>query len=328
MPEFPAVRPRRLRATAAMRDLVRETDLLPRHLIYPLFIVPGAGVRREIAQLPGQYHLSADAAVPEVAAARAEGIGGFLLFGRPPAGGKDAEGSGAWDPTGSVQQAVRAIRAAVPEALLITDVCLCAYTDHGHCGLIKAGAVDNDATLPLLCRTAVSHAEAGADVVAPSDMMDGRVGAIRTSLDGAGHSGVAVLSYAAKFASGFYGPFRDAEDSTPSFGDRRSYQLDPGNARQALAEVAQDLAEGADMVMVKPALGYLDVLAAVRSATTAPLVAYNVSGEYALVRAAERAGWADGTALALEILTGIRRAGADAVITYHAREVARALGRR
>jgi len=311
-----------------MRDLVRETDLLPRHLIYPLFIVPGSGLRREIQALPGQFHLSPDEAAAEAAAARAEGVGSFLLFGRPPEGGKDPQGSGAWDERGAVQQAVRALRAAVPESLLITDVCLCAYTDHGHCGVVRGGDVDNDATLPLLARTAVSHADAGADVVAPSDMMDGRVGAIRSALDAAGHPHVPVLAYAAKFASGFYGPFREAEDSPPAFGDRRSYQLDPGNARQALAEVALDLAEGADMVMVKPALGYLDVLAAVRAATTAPLVAYNVSGEYAMVRAAERAGWADGTALALEILTGIRRAGADAVITYHAREVARALGRR
>jgi len=325
---FPTLRLRRLRGTAAMRDLVRETDLLPRHLIYPLFIVPGSGLRREIQALPGQFHLSPDEAAAEAAAARAEGVGSFLLFGRPPEGGKDPQGSGAWDERGAVQQAVRALRAAVPESLLITDVCLCAYTDHGHCGVVRGGDVDNDATLPLLARTAVSHADAGADVVAPSDMMDGRVGAIRSALDAAGHPHVPVLAYAAKFASGFYGPFREAEDSPPAFGDRRSYQLDPGNARQALAEVALDLAEGADMVMVKPALGYLDVLAAVRAATTAPLVAYNVSGEYAMVRAAERAGWADGTALALEILTGIRRAGADAVITYHAREVARALGRR
>ena len=328
MSSFPTLRLRRLRGTAAMRDLVRETDLLPRHLIYPLFIVPGSGLRREIQALPGQFHLSPDEAAAEAAAARAEGVGSFLLFGRPPEGGKDPQGSGAWDERGAVQQAVRALRAAVPESLLITDVCLCAYTDHGHCGVVRGGDVDNDATLPLLARTAVSHADAGADVVAPSDMMDGRVGAIRSALDAAGHPHVPVLAYAAKFASGFYGPFREAEDSPPAFGDRRSYQLDPGNARQALAEVALDLAEGADMVMVKPALGYLDVLAAVRAATTAPLVAYNVSGEYAMVRAAERAGWADGTALALEILTGIRRAGADAVITYHAREVARALGRR
>lgn len=328
MASFPQLRLRRLRGSAAMRDLVRETDLRPAQLIYPLFVVPGEGVRREIASLPGQYHLSPDAAAEEAREAWREGVVSFLLFGQPPAGGKDAEGSGAWDREGAVQRAVRTIRAALPEALLITDVCLCAYTEHGHCGVVRAGAVDNDATLPLLARTALSHAEAGADVVAPSDMMDGRVAAIRTALDAAGRSAVGVLAYAAKFASGFYGPFREAEDSPPAFGDRRTYQLDPANGRQALAEVALDLAEGADMVMVKPALGYLDVVAAVRRATPAPLIAYNVSGEYALVRAAERAGWADGTALALEILTGIRRAGADAVITYHAREVARALAAR
>jgi len=311
-----------------MRDLVRETDLSARHLIYPLFVVPGVGVRREIASLPGQFQLSPDAAAQEAAAAAAEGVSAFLLFGQPMPGGKDPEGSGAWHDAGVVQQALRTIRAALPQALLITDVCLCAYTNHGHCGVVRGGAIDNDATLPLLARTAVSHALAGADVIAPSDMMDGRVAAIRTALDRADHQGTPILAYAAKFASGFYGPFREAEDSAPAFGDRRTYQLDPAAARQALREVDADLAEGADLVMVKPALGYLDVVAAVRARTLAPLVAYNVSGEYAMVRAAERAGWADGTALALEILTSIRRAGADAVITYHAREAARALGGR
>lgn len=328
MPSFPELRLRRLRGTAAVRDLVRETDLAPRHLVYPLFVVPGTGLRRQIESLPGQFHLSPDAAAAEAAAAWADGVSAFLLFGQPVQGGKDPEGSGAWHDAGAVQRALRAIRAAVPAALLITDVCLCAYTDHGHCGVVRGDAVDNDATLPLLARTAVSHAECGADVVAPSDMMDGRVAAIRTALDRAGHPGTAILAYAAKFASGFYGPFRDAEDSAPSFGDRRTYQLDPANARQALREVDADLGEGADMVMVKPALGYLDIVAAVRAHTPAPVFAYNVSGEYAMVRAAERAGWADGTALALEILTGIRRAGADAIITYHAREAARALGER
>jgi porphobilinogen synthase len=319
------VRLRRLRSGPAVRALVRETDLAPHHFIYPLFVVPGAGVRREIPSLPGQFHLSPDEAAREAAAAWAEGIPAVLLFGQPPEGAKDDVGSAAWDPEGAVQQAVRAVRAAVPEMLVVTDVCLCAYTSHGHCGVVRDGRVDNDATLPLLARVALSHAAAGADVVAPSDMMDGRVAALRAALDGAGHGGVAILSYAAKFASAFYGPFREAERSAPAFGDRRSYQLDPADLRQALREIDADLAEGADLVMVKPALAYLDVLAAVRARTLVPVVAYNVSGEYAMVRAAARAGWADGTALALEVLTAIRRAGADAIITYHAREAARAL---
>ncbi len=333
---FPALRLRRLRGSAGMRALVRETALAADQFVYPLFVVPGTGLRRPIASLPGQFHLSPDAAAAEASAAAGEGVRCFLLFGQPPAGRKDAQGSGAWDPEGAVQLALRAIRAAVPGALLLSDVCLCAYTSHGHCGVLAApgvpGAardagpvVDNDATLPLLARVAVSHAKAGADVVAPSDMMDGRVAAIRAALDAAGHAGVAVLSYAAKFASGFYGPFRDAEDSAPAEGDRHGYQLDPANRRQALREVDLDLAEGADMVMVKPALPYLDVVAAVRAGTGAPLLAYNVSGEYAMVRAAEAAGWASGPELALEVLLAIRRAGADAIITYHAREVARLL---
>ena len=327
MASFPEVRLRRLRSTPTLRALVRETVLAPEQLIYPLFVVPGSGVRREIASLPGQFHLSPEAAAAEAQAAAAEGIGAFLLFGQPEAGAKDAAGSPAWAPAGAVQQALRALRRAVPEALLISDVCLCAYTTHGHCGVVAPDGrgVDNDATLPLLARVAVSHAEAGADLVAPSDMMDGRVGALRAALDRAGLTQTGILAYAAKFASAFYGPFRDAEDSAPACGDRTTYQLDPANRRQALREVALDLDEGADLVMVKPALAYLDVLAAVRAATAAPVVAYNVSGEYAMVRAAERAGWADGVALALEILLAIRRAGADAIITYHAREVARAL---
>lgn len=325
MPDFPIERLRRLRGKSAMRDLVRETHLHPRRFIYPLFVVSGTGVRREIPSLPGQYHLSPEEAGREAAAAWADGVGAVLLFGQPPEGTKDEVGTAAWDPDGPVPQAVRAVRAAVPEMLVITDVCLCAYTSHGHCGVVHGGAVDNDATLPLLARVAVCHARAGADIVAPSDMMDGRVAAIRSALDREGLSGVCILAYAAKFASGFYGPFRDAENSAPSFGDRRTYQLDPANGRQALREVAADLAEGADMVMVKPALPYLDVIAAVRARTDVPVVAYNVSGEYAMVRAAESAGWADGQALALEVLTAITRAGADAIITYHAREAARAL---
>ena len=322
---FPALRLRRLRGRAAMRELVRETALLPRHLIYPLFLVPGRGVRREIGSLPGQFHLTPDEAAREAAAAWADGVRAVLLFGQPAQGGKDAQGSGAWDAQGAVQQGLRAIRAACPEMLLISDVCLCAYTLHGHCGVLRGEAVDNDATLPLLQRTAVSHAEAGADVVAPSDMMDGRVAALRQALDAAGRPETPILAYAAKFASGFYGPFREAEDSAPAHGDRRGYQLDPANGRQALREVDSDLAEGADLIMVKPALPCLDVIAAVRARTAAPLVAYNTSGEYAMVQAAARDGWADATTLALEVLTAIRRAGADAVITYHARQAARAL---
>ena len=322
---FPGLRLRRLRAGGAMRDLVRETSLLPRHLIYPLFVVPGRGVRAEIPSLPGQFHLSPDEAGREAAAAASEGVRAVLLFGQPEPGAKDEQGSGAWDPDGAVPQALEAIRAAAPDLLLLTDVCLCAYTAHGHCGVLREARVDNDATLPLLQRTALSHARAGADVVAPSDMMDGRVGAIRQALDGAGFAHVAILAYAAKFASNFYGPFREAEGSAPTSGDRRGYQLDPANGRQALREVDADLAEGADLVMVKPALAYLDVLAAVRARCLAPLVAYNTSGEYAMVHAAAAAGWADPTAMALEVLTAIRRAGADAIITYHAREAARAL---
>ena len=328
---FPALRLRRLRRTATLRDLVRETDLRPRHLIWPLFVVPGTGVRAPIVSLAGQHHLSVDRLVVEARAAWDEGVRAFLLFGQPATCDKDARGSAAWDPHGPVPAAVRALKVELPRAVVCTDVCLCAYTDHGHCGVLQAPgpsgvvAVDNDATLPLLAQTAVVHAAAGADLVAPSDMMDGRVAAIRAALDGAGHHETAILAYAAKFASALYGPFRDAEGSAPQAGDRRGYQLDPGNARQALREVDQDLAEGADLVMVKPALPCLDILAAVRARTTAPVVAYNVSGEYAMVRAAERDGWADGTALALELLTAIRRAGADAIITYHAREVACAL---
>lgn len=324
---YPRVRLRRLRRGAVMRALVRETRVAPGQLVYPLFVVPGRRVRAPIASLPGQFHLSPDAAAEEARAAADDGVRAFLLFGRPAEGAKDPEGSGAWDPGGAVQEAVRSIRAALPEALLITDVCLCAYTVHGHCGALTpdGASVDNDATLPLLARVALSHARAGADVVAPSAMMDGQVAAIRAALDAAGFGDVAVLAYAAKFASGFYGPFRAAEDSAPIFGDRRGYQLDPADLRQALREVELDLQEGADLVMVKPALPCLDVIAAVRARTDVPLLAYNVSGEYAMVRAAETAGWAEGGALALEVLTAVRRAGADAVITYHAREVARLL---
>jgi len=320
---FPALRLRRLRGTAALRDLVRETDLLPRHLIYPLFVVPGRGVRREIPSLPGQFHLSPDEAALEAAGAWADGVRAVLLFGQPAPGAKDEAGSGAWAADGAVQLALGTIAAACPDLLRMTDVCLCAYNTSGHCAPWRDGQADNDAALPLLARTAVSQAAAGAQVVAPSDMMDGRVAALRRALDEAGQASTAICAYAAKFASGFYGPFRDAEDSAPLTGDRRGYQLDPANRRQALREVALDLAEGADMVMVKPALAYLDVIAAVRAQTGAPLLAYNTSGEYAMVRCA--GAWADVTVLAIEVLQGIRRAGADAIVTYHAREVGRAL---
>jgi porphobilinogen synthase len=321
-PAFPAVRPRRLRAGAAMRDLVRETEWSPRRLIQPLFVVPGQGVRQEIAAMPGQHHLSPDRAAAEAAALHAAGVGAVLLFGQPEEGTKDPLGREAWSPDGAVQRAVAEIKAAVPELLVMTDVCLCAYTDHGHCGVPGARDVDNDATLPLLARTALSHARAGADVVAPSDMMDGRVGAIREALDAEGFTHVAIMAYSAKYASAFYGPFREAENSTPAFGDRRGYQMDPGNVREALREVALDVGEGADMVMVKPALPYLDVIRAVRERFDLPVLAYNVSGEYAMVKAAAERGWVDERAVVEEILTAIRRAGADGVITYWAREVA------
>ena len=323
---FPIRRLRRLRSTEGIRALVRESALRADHLIYPLFVVPGQGVRQPIASLPGQDHLSPDEAAAVAAGAFALGIRSFLIFGQP--AHKDAEGSEAWNPDAPAQRAVALIKHRLPEAVVIADVCLCAYTTSGHCGVIRPGteSVDNDATLPLLGAAAVSFARAGADVVAPSDMMDGRVGAIRTALDQVGRKDTVILSYAAKFASQLYGPFREAEGSAPAFGDRRSYQLEPANRRQAMREVAQDLHEGADLIMVKPALAYLDVIAEVRSRFDAPLVAYNVSGEYAMVRAAAASGWADGVALALEVLTSIHRAGADAIITYHAPEVAPHLG--
>jgi porphobilinogen synthase len=319
---FPRLRLRRLRASEGMRRLVRETDLDVAHLILPLFVVPGRGVRRPIGSLPGHSHLSPDTAAAEAEAAWRDGVPAVLLFGQPEPGSKDELGSGAYDDAGAVQSAIRAIKAAVPDLVVITDVCLDAYTVHGHCGVVRGERVDNDETLPLLARTAVSHARAGADVVAPSDMMDGRVGAIRSALDEAGLADTAVLAYAAKFASAFYGPFREAENSAPAFGDRRSYQLDPADGRQALREVELDVAEGADMIMVKPALPYLDVLRAVRERWDLPLFAYNVSGEYAAVVAAAQRGWIDERAAALESLTAIRRAGADAIITYRARQAA------
>jgi porphobilinogen synthase len=316
-------RPRRLRRTAAIRSLVRETRLSPENFIYPLFVVPGEGQRREISSMPGVFQLSVDEVVKEVAAARQDGIPGVLLFGLPPA--KDAVGTGASDPEGPVQTAVRALKQDVPGMLVATDVCLCEYTSHGHCGILEGEDVVNDATVEELARAALSHAAAGADVVAPSDMMDGRVGRIREKLDGAGFTQVAIMAYAAKYCSAFYGPFRDAADSAPAFGDRRSHQMDPANAEEALREVALDLDEGADIVMVKPALPYLDVIARIKQEFGVPTAAYHVSGEYAMLKAAARNGWIDEPRAMMETLTSIRRAGADMIITYYAREAARAL---
>jgi porphobilinogen synthase len=321
---FPRERPRRLRGSPGLRDLVRQTRLGVDDLIYPLFVVPGEGVCEEIATLPGQHHRSVDRLAEEVGAARSEGIRAVLLFGLPER--KDPVGSEASDPEGAVQRAVRELKERFPDLVVITDVCLCEYTSHGHCGILDGERVDNDATLGRLAQVAISHAGAGADLVAPSDMMDGRVGAIRAALDQAGLDGTGILSYAVKYASVFYDPFREAARSAPAFGDRRGYQMDPGNLREALREVRLDLEEGADMVMVKPGLAYLDVLAAVRRVAEVPLVAYNVSGEYAMVRAAAERGWLREREAVLEILTGMRRAGADLILTYHARQAARWLG--
>jgi porphobilinogen synthase len=322
---LPHRRPRRLRRTELLRRMVRETELSPADFIYPLFVTHERETKREIPSMPGNYHWSVDRLASECEEVRALGIPAVLLFGIPEE--KDPLGHGAYDPRGVVQQAIREIKRAVPELLVVTDVCLCEYTDHGHCGVIRGGEVLNDETLLLLARAALSYAEAGADVIAPSDMMDGRVAAIRHALDENGFFNTPILSYAAKYASGFYGPFREAAGSTPQFGDRRSYQMDPANRREALKEVLQDLEEGADMVMVKPALAYLDVIREVKDRTLAPVAAYNVSGEYSMVHAAAQQGWIDGERIMLEILTSIKRAGADVVITYHAKEAARVLGR-
>lgn len=320
---FPLARPRRLRRTPAIRDLVRETALDAKDLVYPLFVRPGEGIKSEILSMPGNHHHSVDRLVEEVGQAWEEGIRSVLLFGLPQH--KDEIGSEAWDDEAAVQRAVRALKKAYPELVVITDICLCEYTSHGHCGVVKDGSVDNDPTLELLARIAISHARAGADVVAPSDMMDGRVGAIREALEEAGFGEVAILSYAAKYASVFYGPFREAADSAPQFGDRRSYQMDPANGDEALIEVGLDLEEGADLVMVKPALAYLDVIWRVKQTYGVPLAAYNVSGEYSMLMAAAAKGWIERERAILEVLTSIRRAGADLVLTYHAREAARLL---
>jgi len=316
-------RPRRLRRTEAIRSLVRETRLTPDCFIYPLFITPGRGVRKPISSMPGVFQLSVDEAVKEAAAAKAEGVPAVILFGLPDT--KDLTGSAAADPDAPVQSAVRALKRDMRDLLVITDVCLCEYTSHGHCGVIKHRDVENDSTLKLLADIGVSHARAGADMVAPSDMMDGRVAAIRSALDHEGFSNTPIMAYSAKYASAFYGPFREAADSAPQFGDRRSYQMDPPNAREALKEIATDIQEGADIVMVKPALAYLDVIARARRLFTVPLAAYQVSGEYSMIEAASRNGWIDRERTILETTTAIKRAGADIIITYYALELARGL---
>ena len=311
---------RRLRRTAGLRDLVRETELEPGHLIQPLFVVAGEGVREPVSSMPGIERFSINELVAEASELLAVGIKSVILFGIPAA--KDESGSGAYDDEGVVQLAIRALKEAHPDLTVITDVCLCEYTSHGHCGFVRDGEVDNDITVELLAKTAISHAEAGADVVAPSDMMDGRIGVIRHQLDEEGHPDVPIIAYSAKYASAFYGPFREAAESTPGFGDRRGYQMNPANVREALREVRLDAEEGADMVMVKPALPYLDVIRAVREDVDLPIAAYQVSGEYAMLKAAATNGWIDERTTALEALTAIRRAGADVILTYFAKDAA------
>ena len=320
--EFPAYRPRRLRRNETVRSMVRETTLAPDDLIYPLFVKPGSGARDEVTSMPGVFQLSLDQLPAEIDELKSLGIPSVILFGLPES--KDEAGSGAYDEHGIVQQAIRAIKEHDADFYVMTDVCMCEYTSHGHCGALdEHGCVINDVTLEMLASTALSHAEAGADMVAPSDMMDGRVAAIRTALDAEGHAEVPIMSYAAKYASAYYGPFRDAADSTPSFGDRRAYQMDPGNAEEALREVALDIAEGADLVMVKPALSYMDIIRRVKDEFGYPTAAYNVSGEYAMVKAAAERGWIDERRVVLETLTSMRRAGADLILTYHAKDAAR-----
>jgi len=318
---FPATRPRRLRETPALRQMVRETTLRPDDFIYPMFVVHGQNVRREIKSMPGIYQLSVDQAVAEAGEVAQLGIPSIMLFGIPAV--KDAVGSENFSDQGIVQQAIRAIKAANPNLIVIADVCMCEYTDHGHCGIVENDEIVNDATLEILQKAAVSYAQAKADVVAPSGMMDGMVGAIRSALDSEGFTNVSILSYAIKYASAFYGPFREAAEGAPKFGDRKTHQMDPANAREALRELALDIEEGADMVMVKPALPYLDVIRRVRDACHLPVGAYNVSGEYAMIKAAAANGWLDERAVVLELLTGIKRAGADLILTYHAKDAAR-----
>jgi len=317
---YPITRGRRLRRTPALRQMVAETSVAPSDLILPLFVADSLDALRPVTSMPGVAQYSVDAAVAEARRAASLGIPAVLLFGIP--AHKDEQGSASWQDDGVVQRTIRGIKGSVPDLCVITDVCLCEYTTHGHCGVLQGQEVANDATLPLLARQALSHAAAGADIVAPSDMMDGRVGALRHALDEAGYTDTAILAYAAKYASAFYGPFREAAGSTPAFGDRRSYQMDPRNAREALREVALDIGEGADMVMVKPALAYLDIVQRVRQHTDVPLVAYNVSGEYSMIKAAAAAGWLDERRVVEEVLTAIKRAGADLIITYHALDAA------
>ncbi len=322
--EFPIYRPRRLRKTETIRRMLRETNLSPDDLIQPLFAIYGKGVRKEIASMPGQFQLSVDNIVKEAKELYSLGVPALILFGIPEE--KDETGSSAFDPGGPVQSSIKAIKDAVPEMVVITDVCMCEYTSHGHCGIIKNGDVDNDATLELLAKEALSHAEAGADMVAPSDMMDGRVKSIRSILDTSGFTDIPIMSYAAKYASAFYGPFRDAAESTPEFGDRRSYQMDPPNSDEALREVMLDIQEGADILMVKPALPYLDIIRRVKDETGYPVAAYNVSGEFSIIKAAEEKGWIDGERAMMESLTSIKRAGADLILTYFAKDAAKVLG--
>jgi len=317
---FPQLRLRRLRRTEPLRALVRENRVNITDLVYPMFVIEGKDIKQEIASMPGIFRFSPDQIPHEVEDIARLRIPAILLFGIPEQ--KDEVGSAAYHPEGVIQQAIRAIKQSVPELLVVTDVCLCEYTSHGHCGIVANGYVDNDQTLPLLAKIALSHVEAGADIVAPSDMMDGRVKAIREALDKEGFQHIPILSYAAKYASAFYGPFREAAESTPQFGDRRSYQMDPPNVREALREVEQDINEGADIIMIKPALAYLDVIRRVRDTFNCPLAAYNVSGEYAMVKAATERGWLDEKRIVIETLTAIKRAGADIIFTYHAKEVA------
>ncbi len=325
---FPTHRPRRLRTTDTLRQMVRETTLTPKDFIYPLFAVPGAGIAQEVKSMPGVYQLSVDKIVAEAKEVYALGIPSIILFGIPDT--KDTEATGAWHDCGIVQKAATAVKEAVPEMVVVADTCLCEYTSHGHCGYLEvgdlSGRVLNDPTLELLRKTAVSQAKAGADIIAPSGMMDGFVTTIREALDEAGFQDTPILSYAAKYASAYYGPFRDAAESSPQFGDRRTYQMDPGNSREALKEVELDIAEGADMVMVKPALSYMDVICRIKEMTNVPVAAYNVSGEYSMVKAAALNGWIDEERVVLETLTSFKRAGADLILTYHAKDAARWLG--
>ena len=321
MTSFPDLRLRRLRGTGPMRDLTRETRLSPREFVYPMFVTHGHGVREAIEPMPGCYQMSLDVMSEEVDEVASLGIPAVLLFGLPAE--KDPLGSEGYDPEGIVQKAVRVIKMNSPEMLVITDVCMCEYTDHGHCGVIDNGKVDNDQTLELLGRTAVSHVQAGADMPAPSAMMDGQVWAVRQALNAGGYEDTPIMGYAAKYASGFYGPFRVAADSTPQFGDRKSYQMDPANIRMAMREIESDIAEGADIVIVKPALAYLDVIKEAKAKFDVPLAAYNVSGEYSMVKAAAQQGWIDEKPVIMELLTAIKRAGADIILSYHAKDIAR-----